>query len=166
MLDECSGPTIDLGCGPGRMLAGLLDRGIYALGVDSNEVAVRIARRRGTAALVRDVFEPLPVEGRWPTALLADGNIGIGGDPARLLRRVSRLLASGGRLVAEVKPPGSTPARHLIKLEVRGQLSAPFAWASVPADQLAVLAEAAAMRVLRLHDESGRWVATLEKRPR
>ena len=30
----------------------------------------------------------VPGEGRWHTALLADGNIGIGGDPVALLRRV------------------------------------------------------------------------------
>ena len=31
--------------------------------------------------LRRDLFAPLPGEGRWHHVLLADGNIGIGGDP-------------------------------------------------------------------------------------
>ena len=44
---------------------------------------------RGVAAIRRNVFDALPGEGRWRTALLADGNIGIGGDPAALLRRLS-----------------------------------------------------------------------------
>ena len=37
---------------------------------------------RGATVLQRDIFGPLPGEGRWGTALLFDGNVGIGGDPA------------------------------------------------------------------------------------
>ncbi len=49
----------------------------------------------------------MPGAGRWRTVLLADGNIGIGGDPAALLRRVLALLGPGGRVLAEVDPPGT-----------------------------------------------------------
>jgi len=41
----------------------------------------------------RSVFDALPAEGRWHTALLADGNVGIGGDPIRLLSRLRGLIA-------------------------------------------------------------------------
>ena len=98
MLSACRGRTIDLGCGPGRLSAGLARAGVPSLGVDLEPEAVRLARRRGATALVRDLFGPMPGEGRWDTALLADVNLGIGGDPAVLLRRVSRLLAPGGAL--------------------------------------------------------------------
>ena len=49
----------------------------------------------------RDVFGPLPGEGTWRHVLLADGNIGIGGDPLRLLRRAARLLRPGGTVLVE-----------------------------------------------------------------
>jgi SAM-dependent methyltransferase len=165
MLAECRGSTLDVGCGPGRMTTGLLGRGHPALGVDPVAEAVRLARRRGAPALVRSVFEPIPAEGRWDTVLLADGNIGIGGDPTRLLRRATTLLGDRGRVVAEVRRPGLPRATHAIRLEVHGVVSEAFAWATVPADQLAVLAESAALRLLRVSDFGGRWVATLEKDP-
>ena len=65
----------------------------------------------GALALQRDVFGYLPGTGRWATVLLADGNIGIGGDPVALLRRAQNLLRPGGAVVTEISPPGSGPAR-------------------------------------------------------
>ena len=101
VLELCNGPTIDLGCGPGRLVAELVRRGSPALGVDQSATAVGLARRSGAPALRRDVFEPLPGTGRWQTVLLADGNVGLGGDPLRVLRRAAELLRRGGRCVAE-----------------------------------------------------------------
>ncbi|MGH3899265.1 MAG: methionine biosynthesis protein MetW [Pseudonocardiaceae bacterium] len=89
LLDRCTGPTVDLGCGPGRLVAELAGRGVAALGVDHSHCAVRQCHSRGVLVLRRDVFAPLPGERRWHHVLLADGNIGIGGDPARLLRRAA-----------------------------------------------------------------------------
>ncbi|HWU22038.1 MAG TPA: methyltransferase domain-containing protein, partial [Nocardioides sp.] len=99
LLRQCVGPTIDIGCGPGRMAAELAARGHVTLGIDIVGEAVRQTVDRGAAALQRDVFARVPGEGRWATALLADGNIGIGGDPAALLTRARRLLHPGGRVV-------------------------------------------------------------------
>ena len=69
--------------------------------------AVGHAIERQATALVRSVFDPLPGTGRWATALLFDGNVGIGGDPARLLRRVRRAARPDGRAIVEMAPPGS-----------------------------------------------------------
>ena len=97
VLGHCSSrPTLDLGCGPGRFTASLRQRGIPALGVDSSAAAVEMTRRRGGTAIRRDLFAPLPAEGSWEQILLTDGNIGIGGNPVRILRRPtsSRTAAS------------------------------------------------------------------------
>ncbi|MFF3407193.1 class I SAM-dependent methyltransferase [Streptomyces sp. NPDC002742] len=101
VLAYCEGAVLDVGCGPGRLVAELAARGRPALGIDVSEAAVARTVRLGGQALHRSVFEPLPGEGRWGTALLVDGNIGIGGDPAALLRRTAELLAPGGLLIAE-----------------------------------------------------------------
>lgn len=97
-------PVLDIGCGPGRLVTELQALGLPALGVDVTRAAVARTRGLGGSALCRSVFDRLPGEGRWGTALLADGNLGIGGDPAALLGRTAELLAPGGLLLAEVEP--------------------------------------------------------------
>ncbi|MEV2247311.1 methyltransferase domain-containing protein [Streptomyces sp. NPDC049970] len=103
-LGRSEGTVIDIGCGPGRLVAALAGRGHHALGIDVSEAAIGRTQRIGGSALRRSVFEPLPGEGRWGTALLIDGNIGIGGDPRALLRRVAAVVAPGGLLITEAAP--------------------------------------------------------------
>jgi len=95
-VDPCVAATIDIGCGPGRLVAEITARGIPALGIDVSPEAVRQTRVRGALALRRDIFGSIPGEGRWEHALLADGNIGIGGDPVRLLKRLCAVLGPAG----------------------------------------------------------------------
>ncbi|WP_328297302.1 MULTISPECIES: methyltransferase domain-containing protein [unclassified Streptomyces] len=102
VLARCAGPVLDIGCGPGRLVAALARLGNTALGVDLTPEAVDRTLRAGGDALCRSVFDPLPQEGRWGTVLLIDGNIGIGGDPGALLRRTAELTAPGGSLLVEV----------------------------------------------------------------
>ena len=106
LLAHCQGPTLDIGCGPGRMTEALALAGHLVLGIDVVPEAVRQTRTRGVPALQRSVFDSVPGEGRWGTALLADGNIGIGGDPVALLERARDLLAADGRVVVDVARPG------------------------------------------------------------
>ena len=163
MLDHCVGPTLDVGCGPGRLTHGLASRGAPALGIDVAPDAVRLTRARGAHALCRDVFDPVPGEGRWDSVLLADGNIGIGGDPTRLLGRVAGLLSAGGRAVIEVAPPGTPLSQQRLRLEVGGRLSSPFPWAVLGPEALAEIARQVSLRLLRVTARDGRWFAELEK---
>lgn len=162
ILDTVAGPVIDLGCGPGRLVVRLAGQGVPALGVDSSPSAVSLARTRGATVLQGDIFAPLPFEGRWGTALLFDGNLGIGGDPARLLRRCRQLIDDAGEVVAEVEPPGTGWRRLTAWFERDGRRSQSFAWAVVGADAVAGLAHKAGFEVAGLAPTpSGRWFARL-----
>ncbi|WP_122817858.1 class I SAM-dependent methyltransferase [Nocardioides pantholopis] len=163
MLSHCVGPTLDVGCGPGRMAAQLLGAGHVVLGIDVVPEAVWQTRGRGVVALHRDVFDPVPGEGRWQTALLADGNVGIGGDPVALLSRVRELLGPRGRVVAELAGPGVPMSSRTVRLECAGAHSRPFSWAVVGTDDAAPVAAAAGLAVRGTHGRAGRWWAVLER---
>lgn len=163
LLRRCVGATVDIGCGAGRMTQALMAQGLAVLGVDVVAEAVEQTRARGAFALQRDVFKTLPGESRWDTALLADANIGIGGDPHRLLRRAAELLATDGRLVVDLAVPGGPVTTYRLGLEVNGVLSRRFPWAVVPADQIEALAVAASLRVIEVVNDQGRWFAQLRK---
>ena len=136
LLAHCRGATLDIGCGPGRMSAHLAERGHVVLGVDIVREAVEQARRRGVSALRRNVFDPLPGEGRWNTVLLADGNIGIGGAPVRLLRRAVELLDLTGRVVCDLAAPGTGLRHHDARLVTDRKRSGSFPWAQVGPDAI------------------------------
>lgn len=161
ILARCVGPTLDVGCGPGRFTAGLAERGHVVLGIDVVPGAVNSTRRRGGAALRRDVFAELPGEGRWRTALLADGNLGIGGDPVALLRRLRRVLDPRGRVVAEVAAPGTEPVRDYATLE-HGDATQVVPWAVVGLDGLDRVAARAGMRIVDRLECCSRWCVVLE----
>jgi SAM-dependent methyltransferase len=162
LLAHCVGHTLDLGCGPGRLTAALAGLGHVALGVDVVREAVEQTVARGGAALRRDVFDRLPGEGRWATALLADGNVGIGGDPFALLRRARELVAADGRVVVEVAGPGVRPTTGWVALECAGLHSAPFRWATVGTDDVRGLATAAGFRAVAVHAVGERrWCAVM-----
>ncbi len=163
LLAHCTRNTLDVGCGPGRLSAALTESGVSALGIDVSAEAVEMARQRGATALRRDVFASVPGQGRWPNVLLADGNIGIGGDPSALLRRVATVLAPGGRAVVEVDPPGAGISCRMIRLEVDEMVSSWFPWALVAADSIAELAERAGLAMAGLDQRGDRWVALLDR---
>lgn len=161
LLGLCVGPTIDIGCGPGRLTEALTRAGQVALGIDVVQESVLRTRERGGAAMLRDVFDPVPGEGRWQTALLADGNIGIGGDPGALLQRAHEILAPGGRIVAEVAAPGEASTSGWVTLESALHRSRPFRWAIVGIDDAVRLAHSIDLEVTMRHHIGDRWFIEL-----
>lgn len=163
MIGLCVGPTIDIGCGPGRMTEALGTAGHITLGIDVVDAAVSLTRQRGASAVRRDVFDRVPGEGRWHSALLADGNIGIGGNPVALLQRVRALLAPGGRVVVEVAPPGAAQVRGWAVLETADRRSRPFRWATLGVDDVARTATSAGFPTQTAHRLGDRWAAVLSE---
>ncbi|MEU6096962.1 class I SAM-dependent methyltransferase [Streptomyces sp. NPDC047079] len=157
VLHRCTGPVLDVGCGPGRLVAALAARGVRALGVDVSPAAVARTRQRGAAAVRRSVFERLPREGHWGTVLLMDGNIGIGGDPVALLLRLRAVVAPGGRLLAEAAPHDVDEHLTVRVEDAQGRHGRPFPWARLGTDALLRAADTAGWIL------TGRWTA--EGRP-
>ncbi|WP_432111341.1 class I SAM-dependent methyltransferase [Streptomyces sp. YPW6] len=175
-LHRCEGPVLDIGCGPGRLVAELTSLGHRALGIDVSEAAVARTRGLGGAALLRSVFDPLPGEGRWGTLLLLDGNIGIGGDPAALLARAADLLGAGGLLIAETAPV-DVDERVRVRLDdgrggplgepspaaVCGAASEPFPWARIGTPALLRHARACGWQTADQWGAEGRTFVSLRR---
>ena len=94
----------------------------------------------------RDLFGPLPGEGTWEHVLLADGNIGIGGDPLRLLRRAAQLLRPGGSVLVETDARPDALWRGTARLRTARGSGAPRPWACAGADALGRLAATLGLR--------------------
>lgn len=161
LLARAEGPVLDVGCGPGRLVAELARRGQSALGVDVAAAAVRLTTSAGAAAIRRSVFDPLPGEGRWGTVLLADGNVGIGGDPVVLLRRCRALAHPSGRVLVELEAPGTGCTTVRTRLERGAEVTPWFDWAHVGVDAVARPAAAVGLRVQDTWRARQRWFASL-----
>jgi SAM-dependent methyltransferase len=156
-------PVLDVGCGPARHTIALTRRGVGALGLDVSRAVVRLASRRGAPVLQGSVFDPLPGRARWGTVLLLDGNVGIGGDPYRLMRRVRSLLRPGGRALIELDSTESSLLRLLVRLTgAYGVAGERFAWAVVGLGMAHPLARSTGFHVQELWREGGRWFASLD----
>ncbi|MFE7524594.1 SAM-dependent methyltransferase [Kitasatospora sp. NPDC057542] len=160
---DLAAPVLDLGCGPGRLVAALLALGVPVLGVDVTRAAVARTVGLGGPALCRSVFDRLPAEGRWGAALLADGNLGIGGDPDVLLRRGAELVTPEGLLLVEVEPE-EVDERAVVRVEgPDGRLGPAFPWARLGAVATLRRARAAGLAEAERWTSHGRRFLALRK---
>jgi rSAM/selenodomain-associated transferase 1 len=166
-VSRCEGPVLDVGCGPGRMVTALAERGIPALGVDVSPRAVSLTNGRGGTALHRPVEDRLPAEGRWRTVLLMDGNIGIGGAPESLLRRCAELVAPAGLVMVETDADDQVDDRRQVVLHSPGgRRSRPLPWARIGLRRLLPLAAAAGLFAVEDWRAGGRAFVALRKSAR
>jgi len=162
LLDRAVGPVLDVGCGPGRHLLALARRGVAATGIDVTPAAVGVARSRGARVVEGSIFGPVPAPGSWATALLLDGNIGIGGDPVALLRRVASLLRRSGRILVELGDPAAGSTSIQARIE-HGPVAGPwFEWSTVDTAAIGLIAANAGLAPTNSWSGGGRRFAQLD----
>ena len=160
LMARARGPVIDVGCGPGRLTAALHLRGVDVLGLELVESIPVLARAAGAPLLHGNVFGDVPRSGEWGSVLLADGNIGIGGEPVRLLRRARELLRPGGQVLCELHVGRPAPSGQ-VRLEGLGTTSAWFSWAILGRRGLPEAAAAAGLAVQETWSAQSRLFAAL-----
>jgi SAM-dependent methyltransferase len=106
LLPLASGRVLDLGCGPGRYLRALSERGAQAVGVDLSRPLLLDARRSLPGfPLVRADMRLLPFRpGSFRTALMmftTFGYFATDEEDLLVLRGVSSLLEPGGRFLLD-----------------------------------------------------------------
>jgi SAM-dependent methyltransferase len=164
-LDHAARPALDIGCGPGRHLVALAEREVFALGIDISPAFLDVARERGVNVLHRSVFDRVPGVRRWRTALLLDGNIGIGGDPEALLRRIVELLRDDGRVIVETELHDGTDEVVMVRAETSETSGPWFRWTTVGPRRLVALAASVGLAVADTWQDDGRAFARLDLGP-
>jgi len=160
VLARATGPVLDVGCGPGRHVRALQALGVEVLGIDLSPSVLETATRRGAVVRAGSVFDPLPRMGQWQTALLLDGNFGLGGDPLDLLLRLRRVLRPNGRVLADLVTGPPMPSRRL-RLRHGCHLGPEFPWAPLHLDDLDAVAAGANFEVVDVWRGERRWFCEL-----
>lgn len=101
------------------------------------------------------------IAGLWQTVLLVDGNVGLGGDPLRILGRAFELLARGGRCVAEFDAEMIGIRSRWVRLESAREVGPWFRWTSVGVDSAATLAAQVGLTLTGVRLIGGRVIASL-----
>ena len=164
LLASVTGPVLDIGCGPGRMVRAALGLGLHALGIDVSAAAIAIAESLGGAYHRGSVFDAVPAEGIWQTALLVDGNVGIGGDIPALLARCRDLLAASGEIVVELDGDDAHHDHYVAQVvDSRGGASASFPWAEIGRGPLLAMLPQLGLREVQSWEIGGRSFIRLAK---
>lgn len=98
--------VLDIGCGPGRVLSYLGERGVRCIGLDrsANSIAI-ISGRHHLPGAVADNLR-LPVLNGVADLVITDGVMHHTGDPPRAFAEDSRVVKPSGRLYVAVYRPG------------------------------------------------------------
>lgn len=167
LLLSVTGPLLDIGCGPGRMVRAAEALGILAVGIDVSAAAIDVASGLGGVFYQGTVFDPVPGEGDWQTALLVDGNVGIGGSIAGLLHRCRQLLAPEGEIVVELDPDPDHEDHYLGQVvDAAGRASATFPWAEIGLNRIVRLLPQLQLELVQSWDIDGRSFCRLAKTTR
>lgn len=102
--------VLDIGCGPGRVLAYLAQRRIHVLGMDRSRVSVNLVQERYQVPCAVGDNLGLPFADASVDFVISDGVIHHTDNPAAAFAENSRVLRPGGQMyLAVYKPYGRYP---------------------------------------------------------
>jgi len=112
VVDRAAGRVLDVGCGAGRFALYLQERGHEVVGIDVSPLAIEVCRRRGLRdARLLSVEEVDASLGGFDTILMLGHNLALLGSARgakRILKRLHKVTAPGGRLIGDVLDPYET----------------------------------------------------------
>lgn len=124
------GAALEIGCGPGIMLAALARAGWRPTGIERNPAMAEAARRASGAEIHSCTVDALSLDRRFDLILLFNVLEHVG-DPVGVLKACAARLAAGGRLIVSVPNFASwqarfggglwlhlDPPRHLVHFDV------------------------------------------------
>jgi 2-polyprenyl-3-methyl-5-hydroxy-6-metoxy-1,4-benzoquinol methylase len=100
-LNHEGNSVLEVGCGPGLMLATFHRRGWRTLGIERNEAVAEKARRALGVEIVATPVEALPADARFDLIIMFQLLEHIS-EPVALLRECAKRLAPGGHLITNV----------------------------------------------------------------
>ena len=177
-LDHVRGRALDVGCGGGRVLLALQERGIEAVGIDVSPLALEVCRTRGAKDVrLMSITEANEEQlGRFDAIVMMGNNFGLLGGRSRakrILRAFHRMTSGDALIVAEVIDPYRTDEPfHLAYQEAnraKGRLSGQlrirvrykryrtpwFDYLFVSADEMRSIVEPAGWRVDEVLESGG-----------
>lgn len=104
------GRILDVGCGPGKLLRVLRERGWDTYGVDFSAVAVEAARQQGLNVQLGDLFQAC-YESQFFDVVLFNHSLEHMFRPLEVLREAHRILKTDGRLIIYIPNATSLEAR-------------------------------------------------------
>lgn len=116
-MKEVRGRVLDVGCGPGRHLLYLQNRGLRVVGIDASSTQVALARIRGVHEVYHGSVRQLPRGlGRFDSVILMGNNLGLAGDlpkMRRFLRDLKEITNPQARVIGHTRIPGTWIPHHL-----------------------------------------------------
>lgn len=113
------GRVLDIGCGAGRFLLHLQQKGFDATGIDNSRGAVKVCKLRGVNNVrLRSIDEITKFKPRsFDTVIMMGNNFGLFGSfkkARRLLKQMHAITSTGGQIIAEAVDPYQTSEKlHL-----------------------------------------------------
>ncbi len=95
--------VIDVGCGPGNLVASLGGNPTMLIGLDISYGALQLAKTLGYLTLLADV-QDLPLVSECADVVMLNAVMHHSDDPEKVLREAARLVRPGGILVTDMDP--------------------------------------------------------------
>jgi SAM-dependent methyltransferase len=107
-----TGRVLDIGCGAGRVLLHLQERGLECVGIDNSPLAIKVCRERGAKdARIMSVTQVGPQLGVFDSLVMFGNNFGLLESRKRakwLLQRFHRITTPKARIIAASADPYAT----------------------------------------------------------